>query len=57
MGEIRHMWRKEEIQQLIKDFKNDLSYQELAGKYGLSIATIRSKLYEIRKQGLVPKRK
>jgi len=56
MGEQRHRWTKEEQDRLIKVYKDGLSYKDLSRKLGQSIASIRSRLYEIRKQGLIKKR-
>ena len=49
-------WSKEKTESLSKDYQNKFSYDQLARKYGVSIASIRSQLYTMRKKGLIGKR-
>ena len=56
MRQERGFW-SENREKVIKDFKNGLSYEDLAHKYKVSISCIRSKLYELRKRRLIGKRK
>jgi DNA-directed RNA polymerase specialized sigma24 family protein len=57
MAGQRYSWTKEKQEALIKNFEKGLSYRELAEKFGFTVASVRSRLYEIRKQGLVSKRR
>jgi hypothetical protein len=52
MRRLRYRWRKEEHNRLIREYKDGLSYEDLAGRHGKSIASIRSRLYEIRNTGI-----
>jgi len=51
----RYFWVKKQ-EQLIKDYEKGLSYVELGAKYGVSIASVRTELYMLRKKRLVGKR-
>lgn len=53
----RKSWSEEKRRALIKDYEKDMSYEEMAKKYGVSIAAIRSILYVFRKKDLIGKRR
>lgn len=55
MGTVR-FWSSEKIDGLVRDYQNGMSYQSLAEKYKTSVASVRSTLYTLRKQGKVEKR-
>ena len=50
------IWTKEDTENVIDDFNNKLSYKQMSEKYGVSLSAMRSRLYKMRKQGLVGKR-
>ena len=49
-------WTNEKTKKLIKDFNNELSYKEMAEKYGVTVPSVRTRLYIVRKEGLIGKR-
>lgn len=55
-GRAKTKWVKDKDERLIQDYNDGLSYKALAEKRGLTVAAIRNRLYELRKQGLVDKR-
>jgi len=53
MAGEKNFWTKEKEEWLIKNYEKGLSYEGLARKYNVSVASVRSQLYTYRKQGLI----
>jgi transposase-like protein len=54
MPRDRKIWSEEEEDQLLKDYREGrFAYHELARKYGVTVGSIRSKLYFLKKEGKI----
>jgi len=53
MAGEKNFWIKDKEEGLIKHYEKGLSYKELAKKYNVSVASVRSQLYTYRKEGLI----